>query len=56
MALEDLVDLDGLGEESGPSSSGKGPIHMVGIGWVIREYPEVSVRPRGSRADRLALN
>ena len=48
MALEDLVDLDGLGEESGPSSSGKALIHMVGIGWVIRESLAIPLEETGS--------
>jgi len=48
MALEDLVDLDGLGEESGPSPSGRAPIHLVGIGWVIRESRDLLFEGAGT--------
>lgn len=35
MALEDLVHVEGL-EETGPGGKA---VHLVGIGWVIRESP-----------------
>ena len=34
MALEDLVHVEGL-EETGPGGKA---VHLVGIGWVIREF------------------